>query len=101
MIKYWKNIGDNKYGKPCYALFFTPFGEDESDDNIIAVVAQDNEDAKYYNYASKELNVEDDWLHGDNLDDVKERIEEMLIERLENEIEYLEDKLNAFKEGKI
>ena len=60
--------------------------------------AQDNEDTKYYNYTSKEMNVEDDWLFGDNIDDIKDEIEEMLIEHWENEVEYLEDKLKAFKE---
>lgn len=98
MSKYWKNIGNNKYGKSCHALYFTPFGEDESDDAVIAIVAQDNEDTKYYHYTSKEMNVEDDWLFGDNIDDIKDDIEEMLIEHWENEVEYLEDKLQAFKE---
>ena len=79
-------------------LCITPFGEDESDDAVIAIVAQDNEDTKYYNYTSKEMNVEDDWLFGDNIDDIKDEIEEMLIEHWENEVEYLEDKLKAFKE---
>ncbi|WP_418766382.1 hypothetical protein [Longibaculum muris] len=98
MSKYWKNIGNNKYGKSCHALYFTSFGKDESDDAVIAIVAQDNEDTKYYNYTSKEMNVEDDWLFGDNIDDIKDEIEEMLIEHWENEVEYLEDKLKAFKE---
>lgn len=44
------------------------------------------------------MNVEDDWLFGDNIDDIKDEIEEMLIEHWENEVEYLEDKLKAFKE---
>nr|DAM39353.1 MAG TPA: hypothetical protein [Caudoviricetes sp.] len=59
MSKYWKNIGNNKYGKPCYALYFTPFGEDESDDAVIAIVAQDNEDTKYYNYTCVPIRLGD------------------------------------------
>ena len=99
MSKYWKNVGNNKYGKSCYALYFTQFDEDENDDKILAIVAQNNEDTKYYNYTSKEMNVEDDWLFGDNIDDIKDEIEEMLIEHWEDEVEYLEDRLKAFKEG--
>lgn len=99
MSKYWKNIGNNKYGKSCYALYFTPFGEDESDDKILAIVVQDNEIPGYYNYVSKEMNVEDDEVTAENIEDAKEQIEEMLIEFWEDEIAEVEDKLEKFKEG--
>ena len=99
MSKYWKNIGNNKYGKSCYALHFTPFDEDENDDAVIAIVAQDNEDTKYYNYTSKEMNVEDDDLMAENIEDAKVQIEEKLIEFWEDEIAEIEDKIEKFEEG--
>lgn len=101
MSKYWKNIGNNKYGKPCYALYFTPFGEDENDDAVIAIVAQDNKFPEYYNYVSREMNVEDDDLIAENIKDAKIQIEEKLIEFWEDEIAGIEYKIEKFKEGKI
>lgn len=99
MSKYWKNIGNNKYRKPCYALYFTPFGEDESDDKILAIIAQDNDISEYYNYVSREMNVEDDDLMAENIEDAKIQIEEKLIEFWEDEIAEIEDKIEKFKEG--
>lgn len=98
MSKYWKNIGNNKYGKSYHALYFTPFDEDENDDNILAIVAQDNEIPEYYNYLSREMNVEDDDLMAENIEDAKIQIEEKLIEFWEDEIAEIEDKIEKFKE---
>lgn len=98
MSKYWKNIGNNKYGKPCYALYFTPFEEDKNDDNILAIVAQDNKIPEYYNYVSREMNVEDDDLMAESIEDAKIQIEEKLIEFWEDEIAEIEDKIEKFKE---
>lgn len=99
MSKYWKNIGNNKYGKSCHALYFTSFDEDENDDNTLAIVAQDNEVPEYYNYVSREMNVEDDDLIAENIEDAKIQIEEKLIEFWEDEIAEIEDKIEKFKEG--
>ena len=74
MSKYWENIGNNKYGKPCYVLYFTPFEEDKNDNNILAIVAQDNKFPEYYNYVSREMNVEDDDLMAENIEDAKNRL---------------------------
>ena len=98
MSKYWKNIGNNKYGKSCHALYFTSFDEDENDDNILAIVAQDNKAPEYYNYVSREMNVEDDDLMAENIEDAKIQIEEKLIEFQEDEISEIEDKIEKFKE---
>lgn len=99
MSKYWKNIGNNKYGKSCHALYFTSFDEDENDDNILAIVAQDNKVPEYYNYVSREMNVEYDDLMAKNIEDAKIQIEEKLIEFWEDEIVEIEDKIEKFKEG--
>lgn len=99
MSKYWKNIGNNKYGKSCHALYFTSFDEDENDDNILAIVAQDNKVPEYYNYVSREMDVEDDDLMAENIEDAKIQIEEKLIEFWEDEIAEIEDKIEKFKEG--
>lgn len=98
MSKYWKNIGKNEYGKSCYALYFTLFYENESDDNILAIVAQDNKIPEYYNYVSREMNVEDDDLMAESIEDAKIQIEEKLIEFWEDEIAEIEDKIEKFKE---
>ena len=99
MSKYWKNIGNNKYGKSCYALYFTQFDEDENDDKILAVIVQDNDISGYYHYVSREMNVEDDDLMAENIEDAKIQIEEKLIEFWEDEIAEIEDKIEKFKEG--
>lgn len=97
MSKYWKNIGNNKYGKSCHALYFTSFDEDENDDNILAIVAQDNKVPEYYNYVSREMNAEDDDLMAENIEDAKIQIEEKLIEFWEDEIAGIEYKIEKFK----
>ena len=99
MSKYWKNIGNNKYGKSCHALYFTSFDEDENDNNILAIVAQDNKVPEYYNYVSREMNVEDDDLMAENIEYAKIQIEEKLIEFWEDEIAEIEDKIEKFKDG--
>ena len=99
MSKYWKNIDNNKYGKLCYALYIIPFDEDENDDNILAIVAQDNKIPECYNYVSREMNVEDDDLMAESIEDAKIQIEEKLIEFWEDEIAEIEDKIEKFKEG--
>ena len=99
MSKYWKNIGNNKYGKSCYALYFTLFDENENDDNILAIVVQDNDISECYHYVSREMNVEDDDLMAENIEDAKIQIEEKLIEFWEDEIAEIEDKIEKFKEG--
>lgn len=99
MSKYWKNIGSNKYGKSCYALYFTQFDEDENDDKILAIVTQDNKIPEYYNYVSREMNVEDDDLMAESIEDAKIQIEEKLIEFWKDEIADIEDKIEKFKEG--
>ena len=79
-------------------MYFTPFDEDENDDNILAIVAQDNKISEYYNYVSREMNVEDDDLMAENIEDAKIQIEEKLIEFWEDEIAEIEDKIEKFKE---
>lgn len=98
MSKYWKNIGNNKYGKSCHALYFTLFDENENDDNILAIVAQDHKIPEHYNYVSREMNVEGDDLMAESIEDVKIQIEEKLIEFWEDEIAEIEDKIEKFKE---
>ena len=98
MSKYWKNIGNNKYGKSCHALYFIPFDEDENDDNILAIVVQDNKIPECYYYLSREMNVEDDDLMAESIEDAKIQIEEKLIEFWEDEIAEIEDKIEKFKE---
>lgn len=98
MSKYWKNIGNNKYGKSCYALYFTQFDEYENDDKILAIVAQDNDNTLKYHYVSREMNVEDDDLMAESIEDAKIQIEEKLIEFWEDEIAEIEDKIEKFKE---
>ena len=80
-------------------MYFTSFDEDENDDNILAIVAQDNKVPEYYNYVSREMNVEDDDLMAENIEDAKIQIEEKLIEFWEDEIAEIEDKIEKFKEG--
>ena len=50
-------------------------------------------------YTSKEMNVEYDTIIADSIEDVKEQIEEMLVEHWNDEINYLENRISSFQEN--
>ena len=97
MNKHWEVGGKNKFGKECYELHFSQFYE-ENDENIVAGFVQDETDENVYIYTSKELNVEYNTIIADSVEDAKQQIEEMLVEHWEDEIDYLESRIKAFRE---
>ena len=97
MNKYWEVGEKNKFGKECYKLHFSQFYEEENE-NVVAGFVQDETDENVYIYVSEELNVEYDTIIADSIEDAKQQIEDMLIERWEDEIDYLENRIKAFQD---
>lgn len=97
MSKYWEVGEKNEFGKECYNLHFSQFYE-EDDENIVAGFVQYETDDEVYIYTSEELNVEYDAIIADSVEDAKQQIEDMLVEHWEDEIDYLESRIKAFRE---
>ena len=90
--RYW--VIEEFKGSLVGKLHFTEF----YDNNIILEwQLNDNEPDTFY-YVSTLLNVEQDAIIADNPDDAMELFEDMIVERIEEEIEYLKGKLAKFVE---
>lgn len=97
MNKYWEVGEKNEFGKECYKLHFSQFYEEENE-NVVAGFVQDETDDNVYIYVSEELNVEYDTIIADSIEDVKQQIEDMLVEHWKDEIDYLENRIKAFQD---
>lgn len=91
--KCWETNKINKFGNQIYELHFTEFYDDE----ILLVCVKDEREEDTYCYQSPLLNVEDDSITADSIEDAMEQFEEMIIEKIEEDIDGLEMKLNKFK----
>ena len=68
------------------------------DDQIILKFVKDEYIPDSYIYVSELLKVEDDSIFADSVEDAMEQFEDMIIERIEDEISYYEEMLEKFRE---
>ena len=86
--RYWLKNDD------VYELHFTQFYDDE----IILKFVQDKDDSENYIYVSDLLNVEHDEILADSIEDAMEQFEDMVIEHIQEQIDYYEEMLGKFSE---
>lgn len=77
-----------------YELHFTQFYDDE----IILKFVQDKDDSENYIYVSDLLNVEHNEILADSVEDAMEQFEDMVVEHIQEQIDYYEEMLNKFSE---
>lgn len=88
---------ENRYwlvNENVYELHFTYSVNDE----ILLKFIQDVHDHKKYIYVSDFLRVEYDEIISESAEDVKEQLEYMVMERIEDMITYYKEMLEKFKE---
>lgn len=86
--RYWLKNDD------VYELHFTQFYDDE----IILKFVQDKDDSGNYIYVSDLLDIEHDEILADSVEDAMEQFEDMVVEHIQEQIDYYEEMLNKFQE---
>lgn len=89
--RYWLKSDD------VYELHFVQFYDDE----IILKFVQDKDDSETYIYVSDLLNVEHDEILADSAEDAMEQFEDMVVDHIQEQIDYYEGMLDKFQEEKI
>lgn len=77
-----------------FELHFAKFYDDE----IILKFVKDKDDSENYIYVSDLLNVEHDDIQADSVEDAMEQFEDMIIEYIQEQINYYEGMLEKFNE---
>lgn len=86
--RYWLDNND------VFELHFTQFYDDE----VILKFKQDKDNPNIYIYVSDLLKVEYDIIEADSVDDAMEQFDDMIIDYIQDNINYYEEMLEKFQE---